>query len=124
MPDADGVARLTIDVNDFTAWTPETWDLLDWSSIAFPQDPAINICTVSSYIAVDMILWYQPAFRAKQKRIWDELNFAWAATFAIDLTAAGLERRPKSGPHAFNKAQFKWLFETLRFLKQSTGRPR
>jgi hypothetical protein len=52
------------------------------SKIAFPKDPAINICMVRSYLAVAMTLWYQPDLRGTQARAWDELDYAWYATFS------------------------------------------
>ena len=52
-----------LDVNDFTTWTPDTWALLDWDTIAFPIDPAINVASVRYYVAVVMILWYQADLR-------------------------------------------------------------
>ena len=113
-----------LDVNDFTTWTPDTWALLDWDTIAFPSDPAINVASVRYYVAVAMILWYQADLREKHKRVWDELNFAWLATFSCDLHAVGLEKWPVTGPFAFDESQSKWLTDTLRFLKMSAGRPR
>ena len=71
-----------------------------------------------------MILWYQADLREKHKRVWDELNYAWLATFSCDLHAVGLEKWPRTGPFRFDEAQCKWLTETLRFLKQSAGRAR
>ncbi len=58
-------------------------------------------------------MWYQPDLRDKHKRIWDELNYAWVDTFSNDLNAASLELWPESGPYVFNKAQSKWLSDTL-----------
>ena len=92
-----------VDVNDFITWTPETWALLDWDSITFPSDPAINIRSVRYYLAVAMIMWYQADLRDKHKRVWDELNYAWLATFSCDLNAVGLEKWPETGPFAFDK---------------------
>jgi hypothetical protein len=69
-------------------------------------------------------MWYQADIRDKHKRVWDELNYAWLATFSCDLHAVGLEKWPETGPSAFNKIQSKWLTDTLHFLKQSTARPR
>ena len=74
-----------LDVNDFTTCTPDTWTLLDWDTIAFPSDPAINVASVRYYMAVAMILWYQADLREKHKRVWDELNYAWMATFSCDV---------------------------------------
>ena len=54
-----------LDVNDFTTWTPDTWALLDWDTVAFPSDPAINVASVRYYMAVAMILWYQADLREK-----------------------------------------------------------
>jgi hypothetical protein len=71
-----------------------------------------------------MIMWYQADLRDKHKRVWDQLNYAWLATFSCDLHAVGLEKWPETGPFAFNEAQSKWLTDTLRFLQQSSGRPR
>jgi hypothetical protein len=98
-----------VDVNDFITWTPEAWALLDWDSITFPTDPAINIRSVRYYLAVAMIMWYQAnlSLRDKHKRVWDELNYAWLATFLCDLHAVGLEKWPETGPFAFDKNQSK-----------------
>jgi hypothetical protein len=65
-----------VDVNKFITWTPETWALLDWDSITFPSDPAVNIRSVRYYLALAMIMWYQADLRDKHKRVWDELNNA------------------------------------------------
>jgi hypothetical protein len=113
-----------VDVNDFITWTPETWALLDWDTITFPTDPAIKIRSVRYYLAVAMIMWYQADLRDKHKRVWDELNYAWLATFSCVLNAVALEKWPETGPFAFDKVQSKWLTDTLHFLKQSTARPR
>ncbi len=40
---------------DFTTWTTETWDQLDFSQITFPTDSGISICSVRSYQAVAML---------------------------------------------------------------------
>ncbi len=58
-------------------------------------------------MAVTMILYYKAELREKHKRVGDELNFAWLATFSCDLHTVGLERWPESGPHWFNKEQCK-----------------
>ncbi len=119
-------AGLIIDVNDFTTWTLDTWALLDWDSIAFPSDPAVNIASVTGRynLAAAMILWYQADLREKHKRLWDELNYAWLATFSCDLHAVGWEKWPRTGLFRFDEVQCKWLTETLCFLKQSAGRIR
>jgi hypothetical protein len=96
-----------VDVNDFITWTLETWALLDWDSITFPTDPAINIRSVRYYLAVAMIMWYQADLRDKHKRVWDELNHVWLATFLCDLHAVGLEKWPETGPFALDKNQSK-----------------
>ncbi len=101
-------AAAIIDVSDFITWTPETWALLDWDSITFPSNPAITIRSVRYYLAVAMIMWYQADLRNKHKRVWDELNYAWLATFSCDLHAVGLEKWPETGPFAFDKTQSKW----------------
>ena len=69
---------------------------MDWDSIAFPSNPAINIASVRYYMAVAMILWYQADLREKHKRVWEELrvNYAWMATFSCDLHDVGLEKWP------------------------------
>ncbi len=71
-----------------------------------------------------MIMWYQADLRDKHKRVWDELNYAWLATFSCDLHAVGLEKWPETGPFAFYQTQSKWLTDTLYFPKQSAGRLR
>ena len=79
---------------------------------------------VRYYLAVAMIMWYQADLSDKHKRVWDELNYAWLATFSCDLNAVGLQKLPETGPFAFDKTQSKWQTETLHFLNQSTGRSR
>ena len=64
-----------------------------------------------------MILWYQAELREKHKRVWDELNYAWLATFSCELHPVGMEKWPRTGPFAFDETQCHWLTETLRFLK-------
>jgi hypothetical protein len=120
---AAAAAGAVLDVNDFTSWTSDTWALLDWDSVSFPSDPSVNIASKRYYLAVAMILWYQADLREKHKRVWDELNYAWLATFSCDLHPVGMEKWPRTGPFAFNDIQCTWLTETLRFLK-SGGRSR
>jgi hypothetical protein len=123
-PASAHAAAAIIDVNDFITWTQETWALLDWDSITFSSDPAVNIRSVRYYLAVAMVMWYQADLRDKHQRVWDELNYAWLATFSCDLHAVGLEKWPETGPFALDKTQSKWLTDTFHFLKQSTGRLR
>jgi hypothetical protein len=66
---ATAAASAMIDVSDFTTWTSDTWALLDWDSVAFPSDPAVNIASVRYYLAVAMILWYPADLRGKHKRV-------------------------------------------------------
>jgi hypothetical protein len=119
VPAAPGAPVL--DVDDFTTWAPETWAFLDFDKISF--DPSANIQTVRSYLAIAMIFWYEPRMRTEQPRVWGELNAAWTNTFSSDLHPHVLEKWPEKGDHAFNESQSKWLFETLRYLKNSTGKP-
>ena len=116
-------AAPVLDVNDFTTWAPDTWSLVDFDKISFPQDPNVSICTVRSYMAIGMIFWYEPELRTAQPRVWNELNTSWTNTFHSDLHPHVLETWPEKGPHAFNESQSKWLFETLRYLKKNPGRP-
>ena len=46
-----------------------------------------SICSVWSYFAVAMILWHDPALRAKHARACDGMTTAWKATYHHDLTA-------------------------------------
>jgi hypothetical protein len=112
-----------LDVDDFTTWSPATWHLLPFDKISFPSDPNVSICTNRSYMALGMIFYYEESIRTSQPRIWDELNFAWRATFHSELHSNVLDRWPEDGPHAFTKDQSTWLAETLRILKRGPGRP-
>ena len=112
-----------VDIKDFTTWAPHTWSQLPFDEITFPNDPNISICSVRSYMALAMILWYDSDLRGAQRRLWDELNLAWSSTFHSDLHPHVLEKWPVTGPHAFSKTESTWLSETLRFLKKSSGRP-
>ncbi len=52
------------------------------------------------------------------KRVWDELNYAWLATFSCSLHTVRVERWPKTGPFAFTPEspdQSNWLTNTLLF---------
>ena len=109
-------AAVIIDVSDFTTWTPDTWALLDWDSIAFPSDAAINICTARCYMAVAMIMLYQTELRERHKCVWDELIYAWLAMFSCDLHTVGVERWPETGQFAFTPDQSNWLTNTLWIL--------
>ena len=120
---AAAAAAAVIDIDDFTTWTSDTWALLDWDSVSFPSDPSVNIASKRYYLAVAMILWYQAELREKHKRVWDELNYAWLATFSCELHPVGMEKWPRTGPFAFDETQCHWLTETLRFLKAG-GRSR
>ena len=119
---ADAEIEVVPDLDDFTTWQPGTWGALDLDKIPIPTDPMRSICSVRSYLAVAMLLWYDPALRAKHTRAWDSLTAAWKATFHTELTAGALEKWPEDGPHGFSKAQSTWLSATLRFLK-GQGRP-
>ena len=97
---------------------------MDYDKIQFPTDPMLSICSVRSYFAVAMILFYEPALREKHTRTWDGLTAAWKATFLQDLSARALEKWPEDGPHGFNAAESAWLAESLRYLKHGQGRPK
>ena len=112
-----------LDVDNFTTWSLATWHLLPFDKINFPSDPNVSICSIRSYMALAMILYHDEGLRSSQQRIWDELNFAWRATFHSELHSNVLERWPEDGPHAFTKEQSTWLAETLRILKRGPGRP-
>ena len=110
-------------MKDFTIWAPDTWALVPLDEVKVPTDLNMKICSVRTYLARAMILWYQHDLRLKHMRLWGELNYAWSATFHCDLHPNGLEKWPETGPHAFTQAESKWLAETPRFLKRSAGRP-
>ncbi len=81
-------------MKDFTTRTPGTWKLLPWDEIHLPKDPNVSICSVRSYMAIAMIMWYQPDLRLTQLRLWEELKYAWNATFHCNLHPNGLEKWP------------------------------
>ena len=112
-----------LDVGDFTTWQPGTWDLVDVDMIQFLTDPMLSICSVRSYLAVAMILWYDPALSEKHERAWDGLNAVWKATFHHDLCGRDLEKWPEDGPHGFTKNESSLLTGTLSYLKHGPGRP-
>jgi hypothetical protein len=112
-----------LDVGDFMSWQPDTWQYVDFDKIQFPTDPMLSICSVRSYFAVAMILWYDKELRDKYSRTWDALSAAWQATFHQDLSSRALEKWPQDGPHGFNNAESEWLTGTLRYLKRGPGRP-
>ncbi len=93
---------------------PDTWALIDWDSLT----------TVRYYMAVAMNMLYQTKLRERHKRVWDELNYAWLATFSCDLHTVRVELWPETGLFAFTQDQSNWLTNTLLFLKAGTGRPR
>lgn len=66
----DVFGRDVLDMGDFTTWQPDTWDAVDFNKIPFPTDPMHSICSVRSYFAVAMILWHDPALRAKHSSAW------------------------------------------------------
>ncbi len=68
-PAAAAAAPCVLDVKDFTTWTPSTWELLPWDEIHFPKDQNVSICSVRSYLAIAMIVWYQPGIRLTQMRL-------------------------------------------------------
>jgi hypothetical protein len=112
-----------LDVGDFMSWQPDTWQYVDFDKIQFPTDPMLSICSVRSYFAVAMILFYDKELREKYSRTWDALSAAWKATFHQDLSSRALEKWPQDGPHGFNNAESEWLTGTLRYLKRGPGRP-
>ena len=59
---------IVLDVNDFTTWDPETFALVPFDKILFPTDPYTSICSVRSYLAVAMIMWYDTDIRAAHSK--------------------------------------------------------
>ena len=102
---------------DFTTWTHDTWGQLDFSQIQFSTDSCISICSVRSYHAVAILFSHISSLRTAHSRVWDDLQFAWHATFHTKLSDTVLETWPTTGPHAFSASQAEWLTETLRYLK-------
>ncbi len=49
---------------------------MNFDEIMFPTDTAINICTVQSYMAVAMILWYDTELLTKYYCVWETLKYA------------------------------------------------
>jgi hypothetical protein len=97
----------TVDVSDFTTWSPDTWPLLSllrFDEIHFPKDPIVSICTVRSYImmALGMILVHGTGIGNSQQRLWDEMNFAWRATFHSQLHLHVL-KRSRGRPPCFHQ---------------------
>ncbi len=77
--------RDVLDVEDFNTCQPDIWDTVDFDMIPFPTDPMRSICSVCSYLAVAMIMWYDPALSEKHARAWECLNAVCKATFHHDL---------------------------------------
>jgi hypothetical protein len=100
---------IVLDVGDFTSWEPDTSQYVDYDKIQFPTDPMLSICSVRSYFAVAMILFYERDLREKHTRTWDCLSAAWKATFHQDLSSRALEKWPEDGPHGFNATKSAWL---------------
>jgi hypothetical protein len=121
--DPAATAPGVLDVEDFTTWTPGTWELLQWDENHLPKDPNVSICSARSYMAIAMIMWYQPDLRLTQLRLWEELKYAWNTTFHCDLHPDWLEKWPEDRPHAFNSEESKWLAETLCYFNRTPGRP-
>ena len=115
--DSGGDIQAMPNLDDYTTWAPDTWSEVDYDKIPFPTDPMQSICSVRSYMAVAMILWYDLDLRAKHSRAWESLTAAWKATFHTELTAGALEKWPQDGPHGFSEDQSTWLTSTLRYLK-------
>ena len=105
------------DMHDFTTWNPGTWGDLEFGKSPIPTDPNTSICSVRSYLAQAMIMWYDTAVREKNAQAWERLTAAWKATFHSELTAGALDKWPTDGPHCFSEAQSAWLTATLRYLK-------
>jgi hypothetical protein len=115
---------IVLDVKDFTTWTPKTFALVPFDQIEFLTDPNMGICSVRSYLAVAMILWYDKEILAAHSRVWNGLQLAWHTTFHSDLSPVGMKKWPTAGPHAFNEPEYSWLAETLRYLKKPALRKR
>ncbi len=64
-----------------------------------------------------MLFWHIPRLRTAHSRVWDDLQYAWRATFHSELSDTVLEKWPTTGPHAFSADQAHWLTETLRHIK-------
>ena len=100
-PSPDGGAAPTdadatvLDVNDFTTWLPETFALVPLDKIPFPTDPNTSICSVRSYLAVAMILWYDTEIRAAHSKVWDTLQYSWHDGMAAVLMARYLSHGPQ-----------------------------
>ena len=115
--DAGAEGALVAPDPDFTTWTQETWSQLDFSQIQFPTDSCISICSVRSYHAVAILFCHIPSLRTAHSRVWDELQYAWHASFHTKLSDTVLETWPTTGPHAFSAVQAEWMTETLRYLR-------
>ena len=112
-------------MNDFLTWHPGAYGDLDFEQCSVPTDPCTRICSVRSYLAQAMLMWYDTTIREKNTQAWDRLQAAWKATFHTELAAGALETWPTDGPHGFSESQSDWLASTLRHLKgQGRAPPR
>jgi hypothetical protein len=59
-----------------------------------------------------MLFWHIPSLRIAHPRVWDDLQYAWRATFRTELSDTVLEKWTTTGPHAFSADQSQWLTET------------
>ncbi len=109
---------IVLDVKDFTdTWTQETFALVPFDQIEFPTDPNMSICSVLSYLAVAMILWYDKEIRVAHSH---HLSLGSQLCLYGKMANYGSPRIQRR----INEPECSWLAETLRYLKKSALRKR
>ncbi len=64
-----------------------------------------------------LIFCHIPSLCTVHSKVWDDLQYAWRATFHTELSDIVLDTWPTTGPHAFSALQSDLLTETLLYLK-------
>ncbi len=95
--DPAATAAGVLDVKDFTIWTPSTWELLQWDEIHLPKNPYVSICSVRSYMAITMIIWYQPDLQLTQLRL-SGRSSSGTPPFTAIYTQTGWKNGRMTGP--------------------------
>jgi len=116
LDDDDPIFKINMD--NYITWSPMNFDQIDFGYFKRKMPEGEKICTLRSYLAIAMILWYKQDIRAKYVDVWERLNKAWFETFNMPLQASDLAKPPTDGEYGFRDGELVWLLETYRFLSK------
>jgi len=109
-------------LDDFTTWTHETWDLLDFSQVSFP--PATPVVHIKNHYALALLFCHSKSLREKFPECYKALCTAWEAHFCRELNSDSLGTPPRAGPYAYTPEEQEWCEQTLRFFNAGSAAPK